>query len=124
MKDFSEDHPPTNSKELFNLRHSSLRTTIERAFGILKQRFRILTCYPHFPYPTQVALVLVCCILHNFIIGVSPRDRIVRAVERKLQTHSNPCARSTREQREENREWAALRDQIADQMWKRDYGSI
>lgn len=55
---------------------------------------------------------------------MSPRDRIVRAVERKLQTHSNPCARSTREQREENREWAALRDQIADQMWKRDYGSI
>jgi hypothetical protein len=28
LKEFS-DHPPKNEKELFNLRHSSLRTTIE-----------------------------------------------------------------------------------------------
>ncbi|KAG5248705.1 nuclease HARBI [Salix suchowensis] len=31
---------PENEKELFNLRHSSLRTVIERGFGILKSRFR------------------------------------------------------------------------------------
>jgi hypothetical protein len=33
---------PQNPKELFNLRHSSLRVTIERAFGALKNIFKIL----------------------------------------------------------------------------------
>ncbi|XP_072151383.1 protein ALP1-like [Setaria viridis] len=32
---------PQTPKELFNLRHSSLRTTVERAFGALKNRFGV-----------------------------------------------------------------------------------
>jgi hypothetical protein len=56
---------PHNPKELFNLRHSSLRVTVERAFGALKNRFRILDNKPFHPYKTQVKLVLACCILHN-----------------------------------------------------------
>ncbi|XP_071928355.1 uncharacterized protein [Coffea arabica] len=36
-----DDNPPQNEKELFNLRHSSLRTTIERGFGVLKKRFKM-----------------------------------------------------------------------------------
>ncbi|XP_042448958.1 uncharacterized protein LOC122033868 [Zingiber officinale] len=41
LKEYSR-HPPENPKELFNLRHSSLRNAIERAFGVLKNRFPIL----------------------------------------------------------------------------------
>lgn len=37
---------PTNSKELFNLQHASLRNVIERSFGILKKRFGILLKVP------------------------------------------------------------------------------
>ncbi|XP_052625881.1 uncharacterized protein LOC111900901 [Lactuca sativa] len=33
---------PQNSKEFFNLRHASLRNTIERAFGVLKRMFPII----------------------------------------------------------------------------------
>ncbi|KAI0501662.1 hypothetical protein KFK09_016607 [Dendrobium nobile] len=54
---------PTNFKELFNLRHSSLRTTVERAFGSSKNRFTIIKCEPYFPLQTQVEIVIVCCIL-------------------------------------------------------------
>ena len=36
-------HSPQSKEELFNLRHSSLRNIIERTFGILKNRFQILT---------------------------------------------------------------------------------
>jgi hypothetical protein len=36
------DKKPENSKELFNLRHSSLRNVIERIFGVLKRQWQIL----------------------------------------------------------------------------------
>ena len=45
LKEFS-DRPPKIEQELFNLRHSSLRTTIERGFGVLKKRFRVLDTEP------------------------------------------------------------------------------
>uniref|UniRef100_A0A2N9FL88 DDE Tnp4 domain-containing protein n=1 Tax=Fagus sylvatica TaxID=28930 RepID=A0A2N9FL88_FAGSY len=45
LNEFS-DNPPRNGKELFNLRHSSLCTTIECCFGILKKRFRVLDAEP------------------------------------------------------------------------------
>jgi len=46
-------NPVQNEKELFNLRHSSLRVTVERAFGALKRRFKILDdATPFFPFPT------------------------------------------------------------------------
>ncbi|KAK5839925.1 hypothetical protein PVK06_008781 [Gossypium arboreum] len=65
---------PENAKELFNLRHSSLRITIERVFGILKKRFRVLDDEPFWNFQTQVDIVLVCCIIHNHIMGVNPND--------------------------------------------------
>ena len=51
LKEFS-DNPPRNDKELFNLRHSSLRTSIERCFAVLKKRFRVLDAEPFWSFPT------------------------------------------------------------------------
>ncbi|GMI80922.1 hypothetical protein like AT5G41980 [Hibiscus trionum] len=45
LKEFSNHHPE-NVKEPFNLRHSSLRTTVERVLGILKKHFRVLDAEP------------------------------------------------------------------------------
>ena len=59
LKDFS-DRPPKNEQELFNLRHSSLRTTIERGFEVLKKRFRVLDAEPFWSFETQVKVVLAC----------------------------------------------------------------
>jgi len=39
LSEYGPKHNPTNAKELYNLRHSSLRVTIERAFGAPKNRF-------------------------------------------------------------------------------------
>jgi len=50
---------PSNYKELYNYRHSSLQTTVEWAFRWLKGRFKILTSRPFFPYRTQVDIVMV-----------------------------------------------------------------
>uniref|UniRef100_A0A803L0F1 DDE Tnp4 domain-containing protein n=1 Tax=Chenopodium quinoa TaxID=63459 RepID=A0A803L0F1_CHEQI len=41
LKEYT-NNPPENERELFNLRHSSLRMVVERAFGVLKKRFRVL----------------------------------------------------------------------------------
>ena len=41
---------------------------MERAFGALKNRFRILDNKPFHTYKTQVKLVLAYYILHNWII--------------------------------------------------------
>ncbi|XP_020242829.1 uncharacterized protein LOC109846257 [Asparagus officinalis] len=68
---------PKNRKELFNLRHSSLRSKIECTFGILKNRFKILAGKPNYPFPTQVDIVLACTVLHNFIALEDPDDDIL-----------------------------------------------
>ena len=58
---------PENMKELFNLRHSSLRTVVERAFGVLKWRFQSLRlARKGFSIRTQVKIVYACVALHNW----------------------------------------------------------
>ncbi|KAL7169944.1 hypothetical protein ACSBR2_034904 [Camellia fascicularis] len=54
-------------KELFNHRHSSLRNVTERTFGVLKKRFPILRSIPNYKSTRQGPLVIVCCVLHNWI---------------------------------------------------------
>lgn len=58
---------PENAKELFNLRHASLRNAVERIFGVDKRRFKILTFAPEYSFQTQIRLVFALAGLHNFI---------------------------------------------------------
>lgn len=67
LKEFSRANPINNVHELFNHRHSSLRTLIECTFGILEQRFPILRHATSYNIVTQTKITLACCILHNFI---------------------------------------------------------
>ena len=69
LKEFS-DCPPKNEHELFNLCYSSLRTAIEQGFGVLKKRFRVLDAEPFWSFEIQVEVVLACCVIHNYIMGV------------------------------------------------------
>lgn len=58
---------PENAKELFNLRHSSLRNVIERIFGVLKRQWQILGgqgC--EYSISTQVDLFCALVGLYNF----------------------------------------------------------
>ncbi|KAF3782653.1 hypothetical protein EJ110_NYTH33755 [Nymphaea thermarum] len=63
---------PRTSEELFNHRHSSLRNTVERTFGMLKGRFPILKMQVQYPFQKQAQIVLATCVLHNFIIEHNP----------------------------------------------------
>ncbi|XLU60905.1 hypothetical protein S245_020114, partial [Arachis hypogaea] len=54
-----------NKKELFNLRHVSLRNVIKRSFEILKKKFATITSgtEPHYDFETMTEIVLACFIL-------------------------------------------------------------
>jgi hypothetical protein len=64
------ENPVQNVEALFNLRHSSLRVAVERAFGSLKRRSKILDdAKPFFTLLIEVDIVVACCGLHNYQIS-------------------------------------------------------
>ena len=53
--------------------------TVERAFGSLKRRFKILDdATPFFPFSTQVDIVVACCIMHNWVLQDGFDDFIIQ----------------------------------------------
>jgi hypothetical protein len=58
---------PRGKLETFNYRHSSLRSIVERAFGIMKRRFRILDRMNSYATDFQRLIIVTCCCIHNFI---------------------------------------------------------
>jgi hypothetical protein len=68
------DRRPCNKEELFNLRHASARNVIERIFGVMKKRFKILKDPPGYDMKIQVHIMLALCALHNFIRRHDPEE--------------------------------------------------
>ncbi|XP_022851889.1 uncharacterized protein LOC111373569 [Olea europaea var. sylvestris] len=60
-------HRFRNAREKFNFRHSSCKNVIERAFGVWKERWKILDRMPSYPFRTQVAIVVAMMGIHNFM---------------------------------------------------------
>ena len=57
----------TNAERIFNYRLSRARRTVENAFGILANRFRVLhTCICLHPDNTE-AVIIAACTLHNVL---------------------------------------------------------
>jgi hypothetical protein len=90
LKEFSARNPPRTAQELFNLRHSSLRNVVERAFGIVKKRFPIISSGAEATYgiDTQNYIILACCILHNFLMGVDPDEDLIAEVDEEMGNQS------------------------------------
>lgn len=59
---------PRNSKELYNLRHSQLRTVVERVFGQCKRKWKIIrNSAPEYQFVDQIRIVYAVTGLFNFI---------------------------------------------------------
>jgi hypothetical protein len=85
---------------------------MERAFGALKNRFKILYNKPFHPYPTQVKLVLACCILHNWIL----RHGLDAHVPCEAECQPNPTDETVpNDVQMGNHSWAAKRETCAEQ---------
>jgi hypothetical protein len=65
---------PANKEELYNLRHACARNVVERIFGVVKNRWSILTRPPHFNMSVQAEIPPALAALHNFIMDVDPDD--------------------------------------------------
>jgi hypothetical protein len=52
---------------VFSHAHSSLGNVIERCFGILKNKWRILGHLSSYPIHKQAQIIIACMTLHNFI---------------------------------------------------------
>ena len=120
MKEFS-DRLLENERELFNLHHSLLRTTIERGSGVLKKHFRVLDAEPFWSFETQVKVVLACCVIHNHIMGIDPTEYIMEVVMNQVESSgSQQETQSHRDSIEDSRVWNAKKDEICQAMWS-DY---
>ncbi|KAL5734311.1 hypothetical protein ACOSP7_032172 [Xanthoceras sorbifolium] len=75
LLDFRRGCHSRGKKEIFNHAHSSLRCTIERTFGVWKNRWKILRQMPNFPLSKQVKIVIASMALHNFIGIHSNKDQ-------------------------------------------------
>jgi len=113
---------PSDAKELFNLRHASLRNSIERIFGVLKKRFPILKQQLEYEYGTQVQLVTALCCLCNFIRKEGDGDDEFDSLsedeiteERARSGHGSGLHKDVTEK--ENQEAKFFRDKIAEDMW-------
>ena len=110
---------PQNDKELFNHRHASLRNVIERSFGVLKKRFPIIAggTEPYYSFEIMTDIVLACCILHNFLMGVDIDESLIAEVDRELIQRDIDRSQSQQQRDEDYRQATILRDSIAIEMW-------
>ena len=75
LPEFRLRRKPTGKEEMFNHAHSSLRNVIERSFGVLKQKWRILRDVPQYKIASQTMIISACMTLHNFIRDSKLRDK-------------------------------------------------
>jgi hypothetical protein len=111
-----ENGRPANYKELFNLRHSSLRNVIERKFGIWKRQFKILREASEYPIDIQVRIITALGVVSNYIfedgyIRYADEDQARREIERDVNENDD----ETIIQATGNAN--TFRDNLARQMW-------
>ncbi|KAJ4814914.1 nuclease [Rhynchospora pubera] len=118
LKEYSS-RPPENSKELYNLRHSSLRNVVERCIGVVKKRFPIIASgtEPSYDEDTVSDIFFACCMLHNFLMGVDPDERLIAEVDNELMHGEIESNRTVVSRSENYREGERIRDNIALRMW-------
>lgn len=122
------DQRPRNAKELFNLRHATLRNHIERAFGVLKRKFRILKNGSEYSIQVQIGMVYGLVALYNFIRRRASEAEWQRYVESDLDEGEDEAqpdlagdeSLENNATTPENAEMAAARDELANWMWN-DY---
>ncbi|KAA0065893.1 retrotransposon protein [Cucumis melo var. makuwa] len=110
------ENAPSTSKEFFNMKHSSARNVIERAFGVLKGRWAILRGKSYYPVEVQCCTILACCLLHNLINREMTNFDIEDNIDEVDSTHATTVADDIH-YIETSNEWSQWRDDLAEEMF-------
>ena len=113
---------PKNKEELFNIRHASARNVIERIFGVIKRRFRILLIAPEYSLDIQARIPAVLCAIHN-VIRAHDVDDIIPEMDPDSGNPNDHDHIASSAAAEELDHPSEIRDRIAQQMWE-DYVRI
>jgi hypothetical protein len=129
---------PKTPQELWNLRQSQLRTTVERAFGGTRKKLKAFRYGTSFPPQVQARVILACCLLHNFIKMNDVHDSDMDDQEEDVEDNMQPQDADVEpededEMIERQRQWGisaaetaaaeAMRDDLAQSMWD-DYQRV
>ncbi|CAD6957640.1 unnamed protein product [Tilletia caries] len=106
-------------EELYNRRHAGARNVIERTFGVIQARFRILTTGCHFDTQTQADLFPALAVVHNLVRRLDP-DSDIDVSENVVFTNDAvddvvppPASKAV------TKKAASARDRVARRMWKK-----
>ncbi|XP_024316937.1 uncharacterized protein LOC112271590 [Brachypodium distachyon] len=75
VPDFHKGAEPSTPKEKFNRVHSAIRNVIERSFGVLKMKWRILLKMPNYSMDKQKLIEAASMVLHNYVREHQSGDR-------------------------------------------------
>ncbi|TYJ95515.1 retrotransposon protein [Cucumis melo var. makuwa] len=108
---------PTNLKEYFNMKHSSARNVIERAFGVLKGRWTILRGKSYYPQQVQCRTILACALLQNLINREMTYCEDVNDVDEGDSTYATTTASEDIHYIETTNEWSQWHDELVKSMF-------
>lgn len=125
LNDWRQGYQPRTPAEFFNMKHSSARNVIERAFGLLKGRWAILRGKSYYPVKIQSRMIIACCLIHNLIRREMPVDPSEEE-EEVGDTHSNTFDMDDDRitHIESSNEWTSWRDNLAIEMFEDWRGNI
>ncbi|KAF2295790.1 hypothetical protein GH714_034006 [Hevea brasiliensis] len=119
LNEWRDGYLPTNQEELFNMKHSPARNVIERCFGLLKMRWKILWNTYCYDISKNTDIITACALLHNLI----RREMTIDPFEATLDVEME---QNFREAYDEGKhievietldQWTAWRDNLATEMF-------
>jgi hypothetical protein len=119
LPEFRAGPRSSGKKEVFNQLHSSLRNHIERCFGILKMKWRILLDLPSYPMLKQSKIIHACMALHNFIRDSKIADELFDQCDRDEDYMPIPSTHNASGLGDEEGAMNDFRDQIANALFAR-----
>jgi hypothetical protein len=114
---------PQNRNELYNLRHAGARNIIERVFGVMKRRFKIIREVNGYDLKTNAKIMSALVGLHNFL-RAHDADDVPEPWDGEDEDDDLPDdVESAIIRPADVRRAGTLRDEIANAMWT-DYSLI
>ncbi|KAE8184600.1 hypothetical protein CF335_g7970 [Tilletia laevis] len=110
---------PRNAKELYNRRHAGARNVVERTFGVLQARFRVLVAGCNFDIQTQADIFPALALVHNVIREHDPTEDLDAHSQGQERRDQGQQRGDQHTQTAEARRAAIYRNCISNKMWQK-----